>query len=214
MGRGTFIWIRLKDPSCLTSLNVSRDGAFTASLIFKYHGEWFINWMMNLRTQRCMSSGPVDLSVFTTVFLWSQSGFSFTVGGTFLLQSPSGCPPTGEMWGEKMPVKTGGVKKYLEYVSFILTHCYWIVSFAYHGGIPSLTCLFWLTYLILHIPCPVKLQQHFDPPDHIPTKPGSIPLLFPGYLSLLLLPVHLLLVHLFDQQVSTMLVSFLLFLRN
>lgn len=50
MGRGTFIWIRLKDPSCLT-LNVSRDGAFTASLIFKYHGEWFINWMMNLRTQ-------------------------------------------------------------------------------------------------------------------------------------------------------------------
>lgn len=95
-----------------------------------------------------------------------------------------------------MPVKTGGVKKYWEYVSFILTHCYWIVSFAYHGGIPSLTCLFWLTYLILHIPCPVKLQQHFDPPDHIPTKPGSIPLLFPGYLSLLLLPVHLLLVHL------------------
>lgn len=54
-----------------------------------------------------MSSGPLDLPVFTNMFVWSQSGFSVTVGGTFLLQSPSCCPPTVEMWEEKMPVKTG-----------------------------------------------------------------------------------------------------------
>lgn len=36
----------------------------------------------------------------------------------------------------------------MEYVSLLLLHCCWVVSLAHHGCTPSLTCLFWLTYLL------------------------------------------------------------------
>ncbi|KAK4829131.1 hypothetical protein QYF61_002210 [Mycteria americana] len=49
--------------------------------------------------------------------------------------------------------------------------------------------------IVLCIPCQVQLQLCLGLPDPIPTQPGSIPILFPGYLSLLLPP--------FDQQVLT-----------
>ncbi|KAK4832075.1 hypothetical protein QYF61_020631, partial [Mycteria americana] len=39
------------------------------------------------------------------------------------------------------------------------------------------------------IPCQVQLQLRLGLPDPIPTQPGSIPVLFPGYLSLLPLPL-------------------------
>ena len=58
-------------------------------------------------------------------------------------------------------------------------------------------------FLILCILCQVQLQLHLGLPDPIPTQPSSVPLLVPGYLSLLPLPVHFLLALYFDQQVST-----------
>jgi len=46
---------------------------------------------------------------------------------------------------------------------------------------------------ILCIPCQVQLLLCLGLPDAIPSQPGSIPILFPGYLSLLPLPLHFLL---------------------
>ncbi|KAK4827421.1 hypothetical protein QYF61_017859 [Mycteria americana] len=44
--------------------------------------------------------------------------------------------------------------------------------------------------VILCIPCQVQLQLCLGLPNPIPTQAGSIPILFPGYLSLLPLPVQ------------------------
>lgn len=171
----------------------------------------------SLRTQGCTSSGLIDLTVFTTVFVWSQTGFSVTVGGIVLPQSQICCPPSGETWEERLPVKTGGKERcgvrqpsphpLLLGCQSCAPRVHTFFDLPFLADVP-------VEALILRIPCPVKLQQHLGPPDHIPTQTASIPRPFPRYLSLLPLPEHLLLVHQFDQQVSTMLVSFPPFLPN
>ncbi|KAK4825906.1 hypothetical protein QYF61_003401 [Mycteria americana] len=57
-------------------------------------------------------------------------------------------------------------KKVVDYLSLVLVHCYQFASLAHQ----------------------VQLQPYLDLPDSIPTQPGSAPLFFPGYLSLLPLP--------------------------
>lgn len=148
----------------------------------------------SLRTQECMSSGLIDLTRFTTVFVWSQTGFSVTVGGNVLPQSQICCPPSGETGEERLPVKTGGEERCQPSPPPLLLGCQscapWVHTFfdlPFLADVP-------VEALILCIPCPVKLQQHLGPPDHIPTQ-TAIPRPFPKYLSLLPLPEHLLLVH-------------------
>jgi len=48
-------------------------------------------------------------------------------------------------------------------------------------------------FITLCVSCQVQLHLHLGLPDPLPTKPGSIPMLFPGYLPLYLLPGHFLL---------------------
>ena len=45
--------------------------------------------------------------------------------------------------------------------------------------------------IFLSTPCCVEFQLDLVLPDPIPTQPSSIPILLPGYLSLLPLPIHL-----------------------
>mgnify|MGYP001858504497 CR=1 FL=1 len=47
--------------------------------------------------------------------------------------------------------------------------------------------------VLLCTPCQVQFHLGLDFPDAVPTQPSSIPILLPGYLSLLPLPVHFLL---------------------
>jgi len=81
------------------------------------------------------------------------------------------------------------------------------LSFFIRGGTISLIFLFSPTYLkaliILRIPCQIQLQLCLSFLDRIPTHVVSIPILSPGYTSLVLLPGHFLLALLFDQEVAT-----------
>ncbi|KAK4810535.1 hypothetical protein QYF61_004498 [Mycteria americana] len=57
--------------------------------------------------------------------------------------------------------------------------------------------------IILLIPCHIQLQLCLSFPDPISTHPGSVPIFFPGYTSLVPLPVHFLLTLYFEQEVLT-----------
>ena len=58
--------------------------------------------------------------------------------------------------------------------------------------------------LVICIPCQIQFQLWLSFPDPIPTHPGSMPIFFPwweGYMSLVPLPVHFLLILQCDQEV-------------
>lgn len=57
--------------------------------------------------------------------------------------------------------------------------------------------------IILHTPCQIQLQLCTSSPEPIPAHLGSVPIFFPGYMSLGPLPVHFLPTLWFDQEVLT-----------
>ncbi|KAK4816375.1 hypothetical protein QYF61_016279 [Mycteria americana] len=116
----------------------------------------------SLRALGCISSGPIDI-----------------------------CPSTGEVWEERLPVKTEA-KKLLSTSAFSSSNVtslpvVFIRGYAFFD-LPFLTDIPVEALIILCIPGQVQLQLCIGLPDPIPTLPGSVPILFPGYLSLLPLP--------------------------
>ncbi|KAK4806893.1 hypothetical protein QYF61_012614 [Mycteria americana] len=120
------------------------------------------------------------------------------VGGTLLPQSPSCGLSTREVWEERLPLKTEA-KKLLSTSAFSLSVVTSLPVLLVRGGyaffdLPFLADLpIEPLIIILCVPCQVQLQLRLGLPDPIPTQPGSVPILFPGYLSLLPLPVRFLL---------------------
>jgi len=150
----------------------------------------------SLRTLGCNSSGHIDLCTFR--FLrWSQTWSSLTVGGAFPLWSPSCSPSTQEGGGQRFPVTTeakkllstsafsSSVDRRLPFLLIRGVGGYALFNLPFLADIPVEALL-----VILSIPCKVQLQLCLGPPDTIPTQPGTIPILFPRYLSLLPLPVQ------------------------
>ncbi|KAK4818692.1 hypothetical protein QYF61_017913, partial [Mycteria americana] len=95
-----------------------------------------------------------------------------------------------EWRGERLPVKTEAKK--LSSTSAFSSSVDARSPFSFISGEALL--------VILCIPCHVQLQLRPGLPDPVPTQAGSIPILFPVYLSLLPLPVQFLLALQFDQQ--------------
>ncbi|KAK4828813.1 hypothetical protein QYF61_000870 [Mycteria americana] len=98
--------------------------------------------------------------------------------GAIDLTSLSCGPSTREVWEERLPEKTEA-KKLLSTSAF---------SSSVVNSFPVLLIKEEALLIILCIPCQVQLQPHLGLPDPIPTQAGSVPVLFPGYLSLLPLP--------------------------
>ena len=91
-------------------------------------------------------------------------------------------------------------KKVVEYLSLPLICCYQFSSLAHHRGY----AFFALPFLDgMPVEILIILQLHIGLPDTITTQPSSVPILFPRYLSPLLLPMHFFLVVYVDQQVLT-----------
>ncbi|KAK4807109.1 hypothetical protein QYF61_018450 [Mycteria americana] len=101
-----------------------------------------------------------------------------TVGGTLLPQSPSCGPSTREVWEERLPLKT-------EAKNLLSTSAF---SSSVVTSLPVVFIRGEALLIILSIPCQAQLQPCLGLPD--PIQPGSVPILFPGYLSLLPLPVE------------------------
>ncbi|KAK4811032.1 hypothetical protein QYF61_015736 [Mycteria americana] len=152
---------------------------------------WCVNCTTQLGVICKLAEGALDLTVYVIdeniEQHWSQYGplRDTTLGGTLLPQSPSCGPSTREVWEERLPVKTEA-KKLLSTSAF---------SSSVVTSLPVVFISGEALLVILCIPCQVQLQLRLGLPDPIPTQPGSIPILFPAYLSLLPLP--------FDQQVLT-----------
>lgn len=110
---------------------------------------------------------------------------------------PSCSPSTQEVWEKRLPVKTEA-KKLLSYSSIslsVVTNFRTLFNWGY-----TFFNLFFLDdipleahLVILCILCQVPLQLCLDLPHPIPTQLNCIPVLFPGYLSLLPLTVCFLL---------------------
>ncbi|KAK4806814.1 hypothetical protein QYF61_005610 [Mycteria americana] len=105
---------------------------------------------------------------------------------------------TTENWGNKI----------VEYLSLLHVGCHQFSCLIYQGAyiffnLPFLADLPVKALLILRIPCQIQLQLRLSFPDPIPMYLGSVLIFFPGYTSLVPLPMHFLLTLQFDQEVLT-----------
>ena len=149
----------------------------------------------SLRTLGCIPSGPRDLWMFRFLrWSWTRSSLTLELcscSSRLAVHPFKSCGNRGCQWRQRQK-------------------CCWLtqppsrpflpVCQSYSSGgyaffdLPLLAdILVKAILIILPIPCQVQLQLHPGLPDTIPTQPVSVPVLFPGYLPLLPLPVHILL---------------------
>lgn len=110
------------------------------------------------------------------------------------------------MWEEREPLKTEAKKRVSRSSPCRLTP-------ALPSYLPGRYIFFYLPCLSnipvdvllvsLRIPCQTQRQLCLSFPDPIPTYPGSVPIFFPGYVSLLPLPARFLLALQFEQETFT-----------
>lgn len=122
-------------------------------------------------------------SGFHIIIMNLSSLSSLTEGGTFLLLSLPCRASTWEVWEERLPLKTEA--KGLSPSAFSIVISLTLILIVEGYAFPSLYG--WHICYSLH-PCQVQLQMCLGLPDSIFTQRGSLPILFPGYLSLVPLP--------------------------
>jgi len=123
----------------------------------------------SLRTLGCISSGPIDMCMFR-ILRWLRTSSFLTVGGALPLWSHSCSPSTGEVWEERLPVKTEA-KNVVEYLSLLLVRCYQSCSLGGYTffNLPLLVDIpVEALIIILSILCQIWLQTCLGLHDLIP----------------------------------------------